>query len=56
MRPVLSGLARRFAICPPAAVLLRPRGRGGQVKSNKRTFTRPSWMALLDPEETFRGG
>jgi hypothetical protein len=34
-------------------VLHRPRGRGGPVKSNKRIFTRPSWMALLDPQETF---
>ena len=36
-----------------AAVLLRQRGGGGQVKSNKRTLARPSWMALLDPEQTF---
>jgi hypothetical protein len=38
----------------PAALLLRQRGGGGQVKSTKGTCTRPSWMALLDPFRTSR--
>jgi hypothetical protein len=49
------GISGSLRFRPLAAVLLRPRGRGGQVKSYKRTFTGPSCRAVRDPELSFLG-